>query len=59
MPQAEQIAAREMMSTFDAQLKAATDGQVPTETKVDIVRKVVNSYVETKGALDETKDGGG
>lgn len=59
MPQAEQIAARELMSTFDAQLNKAGEGEVPAETKQDIVRKVVNSYVETNGALDATKEGGG
>ncbi|GMK58773.1 hypothetical protein CspeluHIS016_0602150 [Cutaneotrichosporon spelunceum] len=57
MQPAEQVAARELLSTFDKQLKPA-DGSEPTaETKRDIVRQVVNTYVETKGALEAAKEG--
>lgn len=58
MPQAEQIAAREMMTVFDQQLKGG-ETEVSTEVKEEIVRKVVNSYVQTNGALDAAKEGGG
>lgn len=54
MPTAEQVQARELMSTFDAQLKSADD----QATKRDIIGKVVDVYVKTNGGLDATKDAG-
>ncbi|BEI83508.1 hypothetical protein CcaverHIS002_0401120 [Cutaneotrichosporon cavernicola] len=57
MQPAEQVAARELLNTFDKQLKPA-DGTEPTvETKREIVRKVVDTFVETKGALEAAKEG--
>lgn len=58
MPQAEQVVARELLNTFDKQLKPA-DGSEPTaETKRDIVRQVVKTFIDTKGALEAAKEGG-
>lgn len=58
MPQAEQVVARELLNTFDKQLKTADGSEAPVETKRDIVRKVVDTYVQTKGALEGAKEGG-
>lgn len=58
MPQTDQVAARELLNTFDKQLKTADGSEASVETKRDIVRKVVNTFVETKGALEGAKEGG-
>ncbi|CAK9786961.1 unnamed protein product [Cutaneotrichosporon oleaginosum] len=58
MPPADQVAARELLNTFDKQLKPADGSEPSTETKREIVRKVVNTFVETKGALEAAKEGG-
>ncbi|KLT41776.1 hypothetical protein CC85DRAFT_275568 [Cutaneotrichosporon oleaginosum] len=57
MPPADQVAARELLNTFDKQLKPADGSEPSTETKREIVRKVVNTFVETKGALEAAKEG--
>lgn len=45
---------RDMLTAFDQQLKSGD-----TEAaRQDMVRKVVDTYVETKGALEAAKDAG-
>lgn len=59
MPQAEQVVARELLNTFDKQLKTADGSEPAAEVKQDIVRKVVETFVQTNGALEAAKEGGG
>lgn len=53
MPQAEQVATREMLSTFDEQLKTGDDQKM----KQDMIKKVVGTFIDTQGALDASKEG--
>ncbi|RSH79909.1 uncharacterized protein EHS24_009577 [Apiotrichum porosum] len=52
MATAEQVAARELLNTFDVQLKDDNEA-----TRQDIVRKVTDAYVATNGALEAAKEG--
>jgi len=47
-------ATREMLSSFDAQLKNADT----EDARKEMVRKVVQTFVDTKGALEANKDAG-
>lgn len=53
MPQAEQVATREMLSSFDAELKQGDDQKM----KQDMIKKVVGTFVDTQGALEAAKEG--
>lgn len=47
-------ATRDMLSAFDAQLKTGDT----EDARKEMVRKVVNTFVETNGALQANKDAG-